>query len=130
MDVLSFPNLLKKDLKLKEIKGIGAGTIKRIDEILKTGTLSELPESLNDQAENKAKILEDLQRITGIGPVKAKKLYEYNITLSKILDTYKEDPKDELFEIFNNVKDESWVKLTGSVIILCLSIAKYDNSVS
>ena len=85
--------------ELKSIKGIGKGTISRINEILETGTLAELSNKKNDRnAEEKdgqdrvvkrkltikQKHIIDLQKITGIGPRNAVKLYDLNITLSKL----------------------------------------------
>lgn len=104
---------IKNGSQLKGIKGIGDGIIKRIDEILLTGKLSEIKEDDSKTQDSKGKddknskngksqILKDLQRITGIGPVKAKVLYNLNLTLSLILDTYKEDPQDEIFSNFTH----------------------------
>lgn len=58
--------------QLKEkIKGVGEKIAKKIDEILLTGTLKELPElNYND---NNNKSLEKLLLITGVGNVRAKK---------------------------------------------------------
>ena len=39
-----FPNKIKSTTDLEDIKGIGKGTLKRIDEILKTKKLKELRE--------------------------------------------------------------------------------------
>ena len=78
--------------EIKDIKGIGKSTIKRVQEILDTGTLSEI--KLQDTNLN---TLKDLERITGIGPVKAKKLFEKGLTLEKILSEYKNDSLKESF---------------------------------
>lgn len=85
--------------QLKDIKGVGTGTIKRINEILNTGTLKEI-KSL--QVDNDIKIINDLQKITGIGPVKAKSLYKDGVTLPIILDTYKNNIDDQLFNKFTH----------------------------
>ena len=79
--------------QLRSIKGIGDGIIKRVDEIIQTGTLSEIPvatetSNSSDQKQSKTKILKNLQRITGVGPVKAKKLYDDNHTLESLLELY------------------------------------------
>ena len=80
---ISIIKSLKTDIKsgndLKEVKGIGAKTVQKIDEILKTGTLASLTDfemnnTLGDQ--------DNLTRITGIGPVKAKSLIDQGITLA------------------------------------------------
>ena len=67
--------------KLKSIKGIGKSTIEKIEQIIKTGNLTQL---LNVDTYDTSK-LNDLQRITGIGPVKAHKLLKLDITLEKLL---------------------------------------------
>ena len=55
---------------LREYKGIGNGVVSRVQEILNKGKLTydnnESSKNIND--------FKDLQRITGVGPVKAKKL--------------------------------------------------------
>ena len=48
--------------QIKDIKGIGASTLKRVDEILEKGSLSEI--KLKSSNLN---TLKDLERITGIG---------------------------------------------------------------
>jgi len=78
--------------EIKEIKGIGKSTIKRVQEILDKGTLSEI--KLKDTNLN---TLKDLERITGIGPVKAKKLFEKGLTLEKILSKFKDGSLEESF---------------------------------
>jgi DNA polymerase/3'-5' exonuclease PolX len=80
---ISIIKSLKTDITsgkdLKDVKGIGAKTVEKIDEILKTGTLS----SLKDFEMNSTLGAQDnLIRITGIGPVKAKSLIDQGITLA------------------------------------------------
>ena len=65
--------------QLKDYKGVGKKTIDKIDEILKEGELKRLKDfkvSNNISKEN------ELKRITGIGPAKAKKLLEQKIDLA------------------------------------------------
>ena len=71
--------------QIKDIKGVGKTTIEKINEILETGTLKQI-ESLNETMLIKSKDLADLQKITGIGPAKAQKLYDLNINLKKLLE--------------------------------------------
>jgi DNA polymerase beta len=78
--------------EIKEIKGIGKSTIKRVQEILDKGKLSEI--KLKDTNLN---TLKDLERITGIGPVKAKSLFEKGLTLEKILSKFKDGSLEESF---------------------------------
>jgi DNA polymerase beta len=56
----------------KNLSGVGKGFAERIDEILETGTLKELVEEDDDETI----AIQQLSRVTGIGPVYAKKLYE------------------------------------------------------
>lgn len=78
--------------QIKDIKGIGKSTLKRVEEILNTNNLSEIK-----LQNNNLNTLKDLERITGIGPVKAKKLFEKGITLEKILQDYKDGALEEDF---------------------------------
>ena len=60
----------------KNLDGVGDGVAKRVDEILKTGTLAELSEELD----NKTTALNNLMTVHGIGIQMAKKLYEQGMT--------------------------------------------------
>lgn len=61
------------------LKGVGKGFAERIDEILETGTLKELVEEEDDD-NDEVTAVEQLTRVTGIGPTNAKKMYhEKNI---------------------------------------------------
>ena len=69
--------------QIKDIKNIGKGTIDRVNEILKTGTLKEILNynKIIKKTEAKESIIDDLMRIVGIGRVMANNLItEYNIT--------------------------------------------------
>ena len=57
--------------ELQKIKGIGPKTIARIDEIIKTGKLSEIVEK-----EKQYESISELSQIYGIGPTKASMFYE------------------------------------------------------
>jgi DNA polymerase/3'-5' exonuclease PolX len=59
--------------QIKDYKDIGKGTIRRIDEILKTGKLSEVHEA--DISGSHLNYVEELMKIFGIGRVKAYELY-------------------------------------------------------
>lgn len=63
--------------ELATIKGIGKGSVDRINEILNTGGLSEIK---NDSSDD----IKQLMRIHGIGPKHASKLYTSGITLEKL----------------------------------------------
>ena len=105
------PKKIESSEQVKEIKGFGKGTLSRIDEILKTGTLKECSlyntnsssninktdnSSSGDNSKKKIKLVKPdnsntkkrkaLESVTGIGPSKARKLLENDITLEKLLD--------------------------------------------
>lgn len=75
----------------KNIKKIGEGISKRIDEILTTGELSEIKEydsiltpdntnsNNNSSINNKIRCINELKRITGMGETRAKSLYDLGI---------------------------------------------------
>lgn len=60
---------------IKEIEGIGKGIKDRIKEIIETGELKSAEEIKNNP---RMKVIEDFMRIYGVGPVKAKDLYDKN----------------------------------------------------
>jgi DNA polymerase beta len=71
-------------IQLKNVSGIGAGTIKRIQEYLDTGKLSELnPEvplgSIEQINKEEQEAIENLKTVYGIGEKTAKKLYDKGI---------------------------------------------------
>lgn len=67
--------------QLESVKGIGIKTITRINEIIKTGKLSEIKEK-----EKQYESISELSSIYGIGPTKASMFYEkYNIKSIKDL---------------------------------------------
>lgn len=84
----SLPYDIISGKQLEDVKGIGTKTINKIDEILETGTLSSLKDlTLN----NNLSLQDNLMRITGIGPVKAKSLIDQKITLEILQDALEKD---------------------------------------
>ncbi len=73
---------IKNIEQIKNIKGIGKGTLDRIKEILDNGNLEE-NKTKNDCSQNE---FSKLQSITGIGPSKAKQLIENNITFNDLIN--------------------------------------------
>ena len=71
-------------IELKDINGIGKGTIDRIKEILLTGKLSELGNFV-DNKKDKNKTIEDLESVVGIGHTHAIELYNKGIISVKQL---------------------------------------------
>ena len=75
--------------QVKDIPGIGAKTLLKIDEILKSGKLEGLDEYKKSDTSDK-KVLEG---ITGIGPVKAEKLSKDGYTLTKLKSMFASEPE-------------------------------------
>jgi len=75
---------LKNYQELKELDGIGAGTIQRVKEILENGKLAEL-ESFTDTNGDKEKSINELEEIVGVGRVKALEFYNQGIKTVKML---------------------------------------------
>ncbi len=69
--ISNFKNKIISGEQLSHIKGIGKKTIDRIDEIIKTGKLSEI-----ENTEKKIDVVLELSKIRGIGPIKASEFYE------------------------------------------------------
>jgi len=72
----------------KDLEGVGKGTLSRIDIIIKNGTLAEGHVEISNDNKETAKRIEDLQTITGIGPVRAGELNNEGITLEMLLNDY------------------------------------------
>ncbi len=88
---------IEKADDVKDLDGIGKGSLTRIDEIIKTGTLKEAHVEVSDKDTEIAKRVEDLMTITGIGPARASELNKEGITLAKLLEEYKQH-KDAIDE--------------------------------
>jgi len=95
IDTLTF-DLTKANVdKIKDIKYIGKRTIKRIEEILTYGYIMDYKDKAINNL-NEYQIIKNLIKIHGIGIVKAKKLYDDNITYDNIeyhLDNLSYDQK-------------------------------------
>ena len=106
------PSEITKGEDLKDVKGIGKGIMTRIDEILKEGTLKEeIGEGSN--ANTKFANIEKLEKITGIGPAKAKTLNDQNVTLEILLNEMAETGGD-----FSKIKPSNHLsKLTHHQLI-------------
>ena len=85
--------------QIKNIKGIGEGTIRRIGEIIQTGKLKEIKITKKD--ENFLRIISDLEEVYGVGKKTAYKLFKnYNI---KTLDDLKDKIKKGEIELNENI---------------------------
>ena len=90
-----YPEKITSGQQLKDIDGIGKGTINRINEILKTGKLSEIKDEVIDNSY--LIYLEELEDIYGIGHKTALELYnKYNIKSIKDLKKLYKTGKIEL----------------------------------
>lgn len=105
----NYPNkiTINNYMELKEINGIGKGTIDRIKEILLSGKLLELGNFVDSKKEKK-KSIDDLESVVGIGHVHAIELYNKGITSVKQL---KKKIKDGSIEV--NEKIELGLKYYG-----------------
>jgi len=92
---------IKNSNDVKDIKGIGNGILKRIDEILNTGTLEDLSTTNVLANENSNNLLNIFKNITGVGDVKA--LEWINLGYSSINDILIA-VKDGKLEITHHIK--------------------------
>lgn len=70
--IRNYPNKIENGEQLKDIKGIGKGIIKRINEILETGELEEI--KIDPSHVDVSQCINDLKEVYGIGDVKAREL--------------------------------------------------------
>ncbi len=84
-----YPEKIKSGKQVEHLEGIGKGTVNRIDEILKTGKLSEIKEEIIDKSY--LKYLEELEDVYGIGHKTAIELFnKYNVkSVSDLKKLYK-----------------------------------------
>lgn len=96
LDIIKkYPKVIKKGEDLKDIKGIGKGTISRINEILDSGRLSEV--KIEQKHKQYLDYIEELEQIIGIGRKTAYELVtKYNIKSIEELKKAYESGKIEL----------------------------------
>lgn len=95
LTIKKYPNEIKSGSDIESLKGIGKGTVMRIDEILKTGKLSEIKSDI--KYEKNLKAIEELEQIFGIGRVTAYDLViNQHITSIKNLKSKHEKGEIEL----------------------------------
>lgn len=102
--IKNYPQEIKQGSDLKDIKGVGKGSISRINEILKTGRLSEIKVGAVEKKHVKA--VDELQEIIGIGPKKAYELVtKYNIkSIKDLKKAYNNDEIELSHEILMGLK--------------------------
>ena len=95
--IKKYPKEIKSGSDLKDIKGIGKGTIDRIDEILKKGRLSEIKITKSDI--KSSDYVANLEQIHGIGHTKAYELVtKYGIkSVEELIKAY----NDGIIELNN-----------------------------
>ena len=75
-----YPDKIDSGSDLKDVSGIGKGTIDRIDEILTNNRLSEIDTTKIQKVKKDLGLLDDLSKVINIGPKVAKQLIDkYNI---------------------------------------------------
>jgi len=98
--IKKFPDEIKSSDQLKNIKGFGEGILNRIDQILKTNNLKELDQ--NNQTNINQKLIDQLDKIVGVGRKTALKLID-KYSLNSIEDLIKLN-KNSKIELNNNIK--------------------------
>lgn len=102
--IKNYPDMITLDNyeELKNIDGIGKGTLERIKEILQTKKLSELDEfrkSFNEKDfKNETKVIDELSEVVGIGPARAKDFFKQGIKGIQDLKNKVENNKIEVNE--------------------------------
>jgi DNA polymerase beta len=91
--IMKYEKSIKSGSELTDLPGIGKGIISRIDEIIKTGKLSEIKST--SKVMKDIQLIDELSDVIGIGPIIAKKLIkEYN--LKSIDDLIERNKKGEI----------------------------------
>jgi len=72
--IKKYPHQIKSGKEAQQIKGVGKSIAEKIDIIIKTGSLPQV-----EQQSTKSKAISELANVWGIGPIKAKQLYESGI---------------------------------------------------
>lgn len=103
--------------QIKDLKGIGKGTLVRVQEILDTGKLKELAnyEKLIKKTKTKEAIVDDLMKVIGIGRIMAKNL----------IDTYKIKNALELKQL----SDDGKIELNDKLKIGLKYLGKFEGSI-
>ena len=99
--------------ELKDIKGVGKGSIEKINEIIKTGTLSYLYTNTNTNTNNN--IVNELTEVIGIGTVIAQKL----------IQKYKIKSLDELIKKVNSGE----IKVNDKIMLGLKYVGKFKGKI-
>ncbi|AYV76864.1 MAG: DNA polymerase family X protein [Barrevirus sp.] len=96
--IKKYPKVIKSGSDLKGIPGIGKGTMSRIDEVLKTGHLSEI--KITDTERKFSEAIKELEQVHGIGHKTAYDLVtKYGIKSVKELEKAYNDGTIELNDV-------------------------------
>jgi DNA polymerase beta len=92
--IMKYPDEIKSGDQLKNIRGVGKGSIERIDEILNTGRLSEIRMGVDEK--KYLGFIEELENVIGIGRKTAHELVtKFNITsIEELREAYKKGKID------------------------------------
>lgn len=86
--IKEYPSIINSGKDIESLKGIGKGMVKRVDEIIQTGTIKGLNiESKNDNNQNYFDKINKLKEITGVGDSRAKSWIKSGI--NNINDVFK-----------------------------------------
>lgn len=97
-----FPKKIKNGNDLKDIKGIGKGTIERIDEILDNNKLSEINRATISNIQKNSNLINELSKVINIGPKVASQLIKkYKI---KSIEELKKKVNDGEIEVNDKIK--------------------------
>tara|TARA_Y100000780_G_C13695469_1_gene421512 strand:- start:4152 stop:5162 length:1011 start_codon:yes stop_codon:yes gene_type:complete len=97
--IQNYKKKIQKGEELQHIKGIGKGTIDRINEILKTGKLKEI--KINKKSKESMEILDELESIVGVGRKTAIDLYKNHKI--KSIKELKQAHKNKKIELNKNI---------------------------
>lgn len=118
--IYKFSDKITNGKQLEHIKGIGAKTIGRIDEIINTGQLAEISEG-----ENQIKAVKELSEIYGIGPTKASEFYfKHKIeSIKDLINAHKNKKIILTNQMLLGIKYKNkLVEKIPRILILCFSI--------
>lgn len=115
--IMNYHTQINSGDDLKHIKGIGKGTIDRIDEIIKTKTLLELKDydKILKKTAKQESIIHDLMSVIGIG----------RIVALNLINTYKISSVKELKEL----SDANKIKLNDKLILGLKYVGKFHGAI-
>ena len=107
--IKNYPKEIKNGEELKDIKGVGKGSIEKINEIIQTGTLSYLNTNTNNN------IVNELTEVIGIGTIIAQKL----------IQKYKIKSLDELIKKVNSGE----IKVNDKIMLGLKYVGKFKGKI-